>query len=91
MITRVSVDPDTVMDILKKSNNIVDDINLLLSAINKSVYDAEISGWNDHRYDLFKDNFDTGEKMLKDGVRHFEDVLIPDLKRILVSIEDFYK
>lgn len=90
MTKRISIDQDAVNEILKRSAALVEEVNIMISGANRAVVNAELQGWNDEHYVNFKDNFEMAERLLKDGVKQFEETLIPDLKKILRSIEDFY-
>lgn len=90
MTRKISIDQDAVNEILKRSNALVEEVNIMISGANRAVVNAELQGWNDEYYINFKVNFEMAERLLKDGVKQFEETLIPDLKKILRSIEDFY-
>jgi hypothetical protein len=89
MDRRISVSQEAVNEILKRSNILLEETSILLNGASKSVMNAEIQGWSDMNYIKFKDDFDNAERTIKDGLKQFEDILIPELKKILHSIEDF--
>ena len=89
MDKRISISQDAVNEILKRANILVEESQILLNTTTKSVVNAEMQGWNDINYIRFKDNYDTAERTLKDGIKQFEEVLVPELKKLLNSIEDF--
>lgn len=87
---RVSIDQDAVNEILKRSSALVEEVGIMLSGANRALINAEMQGWNDEYYINFKDDFEIAERLIKEGVKQFEETLIPELKKILSSIEDFY-
>ena len=87
---RVSIDQDAVNEILKRSSALVEEVGIMLSGANRALINAEMQGWNDEYYINFKDDFEIAERLIKEGVKQFEETLIPELKKILNSIEDFY-
>lgn len=89
MDKRISISQDAVNEILKRANILVEESQILLSTTTKSVVNAEMQGWTDINYIRFKDNYDTAERTLKEGIKQFEEVLVPELKKLLNSIEDF--
>jgi hypothetical protein len=48
-----------------------------------------MEGWSDAKFARFKDEYLTGDRMIKEGLNYFEDVLEPELKRILAVIENY--
>lgn len=87
---RISIDQDAVNEILKRSSALVEEVGIMLSGADRALVNAELQGWNDEYYINFKDDFDIAERLIKEGVKQFEETLIPELKKILASIEDFY-
>jgi hypothetical protein len=87
---RISIDQDAVNEILKRSSALVEEVGIMLSGANRALINAEMQGWNDEYYINFKDDFEIAERLIKEGVKQFEETLIPELKKILSSIEDFY-
>jgi predicted proteasome-type protease len=89
MSKTISVSEETVTDILKRILILIEETNILLNQSNRSVMSAEIQGWNDINYIQFKDMYDTAERQVKEGIKEFDEVLVPELKKIISSIEEF--
>jgi len=89
MSKNISVSEEVVNDILKRIHILVEESTILINQANRSVTSAEIQGWNDINYIHFKDNYDNAERQVKEGLKEFEESIIPELKRILNSIEEF--
>jgi len=89
MAKSILVNEETVNEILKRLNILAEETNIVLSQANRAVENAELQGWNDLNYVTFKDNFENAERKIKEGVKEIEEVLTPELKKILASIESF--
>ena len=89
MAKNIVVSEEAVNDILKKILIMIEEVQILTNQSNRSVSAAELQGWNDMNYIHFKDKFDNAERQIKEGIKEMEEVLVPDLKKILNSIEDF--
>lgn len=89
MDTKIAVSLTALTEILKKSELFLEDTAMALGNVNKSVYNAEILGWNDNSYSKFKDDFDNLQKNIRDSLRDFEEVLIPSLKKKIEYLKDF--
>lgn len=89
MDNRISISQEAVNEIAKRATILVEEGQILLNSVNKSVMAAELNGWNDMHYIRFKDNFDGAERTMKDSLKQFEEVLIPELKKLSNAIEDF--
>jgi len=86
---RISISSEAVTDILLRLNILSEELGILSSSVNKSVTNAELQGWNDNSYYRFKEEYDSTERQVKDILSQYEEVLIPNLKKILNSIENF--
>lgn len=86
---KVVVDGAVVQELLRKTNKLIEETRINLNALNQAVAAAEMMGWNDKNYYRFKDNFSIAKRHFDEGLSLMEEVISPELKRILNNIENF--
>jgi len=89
MAKRISVDENSILDILKRTIALADDTNIALNSVSRTLTNAESQGWNDDSYYKYNELYSQQEKKIKDVLREIEEVSIPELKGIVRAINDF--
>ena len=89
MDKKVSVTEESLDELLKHIQYMITETYGNLSDVMKTIDNAEMEGWNDSRFAEFKDDFLMADRMVKQGVRHMEDSILPNLRRIKSLIEQY--
>ena len=89
MSKNISVNEESLLEIMKKLNTLNEETVIHLNSVSKTIDFAEMEGWNDSNFLKFKEDFHNVDRLLKDGLRNLEDNLIPELKRILLLLEEY--
>jgi hypothetical protein len=86
---RISVSSEIVSEILNKFNVLKEELEIYLSAVQKSIDTAELRGWNDKKYIEFKDLSDGVLRNLKEATREIDESIVPFLRQLLAYIEEY--
>lgn len=89
MAKNISVSEESVTDLIKVITQLLEDTKSLVGAVNKSIDNAEMDGWNDQKLITFKDDFSYVERNFSNGILQIDNVLIPELKKIQYMIESY--
>jgi hypothetical protein len=89
MSRSINVNEESVIDVHRKITDFLELTNSSLSALAKSIDNAEIEGWTDHDYNVTKDLFDSNTIGIKSDLKEIEENLEPHVKRVLNSIAGY--
>jgi len=89
MDKKISVSEEALNEIYKSISNMVEENYSLLNTVSKSIDSAENDGWTDSRFIRFRDEFLNAERLFREGNSYFEDILLPEIKRIQILIENY--
>lgn len=87
---QINVNSTSVSNVLKKLNLLSEELRLIISDVDKTIDNAELEGWNDAQYFAFKESFYDSKSLMINGVKRVEEDLIPTLRKILRSAEEFH-
>ncbi len=85
---RININFDSVQSILRKCQILLEEVQILVSDIDKDIVNAELEGWNDKRYFMFKDSFEDTKGLFNSGLKKIEEEHIPDLKKLIRISEE---
>jgi len=89
MDNKISVSEESIRDISKKLNILLDSVHSSVNMVKKSIDLAEMEGWTDRRFLIFREEFEQSERFLKEGTQYIEDILLPEIKRIQAILEGY--
>jgi len=89
MDKKISVSEESLVEINKAMNLMVEETYALLTNVNRAIESAEMDGWTDNKFVKFRDEFMNAERLYKEGNQYLEDILLPELKRIQIVIEGY--
>jgi len=89
MANQINVNTESITNILSKLTDFREEIEARIMELQRIVDIAEDEGWNDSSYHEFKDFFQDIRSAILDPVRVIEEEMIPSLKKIMRSAENF--
>lgn len=85
----ISISEESVQDLLKKSNDMIEELRSNVHSIERSLNMAESMGWNDQKFVEVKDDYRDILSKINESLIATEEVMVPKLRKILNNIEDF--
>ncbi len=85
----ISLNVASVSNILRKMQNLQEEMRLLMSDTEKSILNAELEGWNDKNYHYFVDSFLDTKGLFSAAEKKIDEEHIPFLKKMIRSAEEF--
>jgi S-methylmethionine-dependent homocysteine/selenocysteine methylase len=89
MADQITINLVAVNNILRKLKTLEEEARIILSETDKTISNAELEGWNDSKYHVFKDTFYDTKALIIGGLKRIDEEHIPYLKKIIRSTEDF--
>ena len=89
MAEQISVNIATVSNILRKLKQLEEEIRMASFDTEKTIYNAELDGWNDSHYRDFLESFMDTKTIINNAVNRIEEIHIPFVQRILRAAENF--
>ena len=90
MSNQITVNRDVIVEIRKKVSLFREEAEEALKNAERSVHNAEIEGWNDSRYEEFYDMYSEIQQNLLSEFKRIDEEIIPYLRRMEVSFDDFF-
>lgn len=85
----ISISEESVQDLLKKSNDMIEELRSNVHSIERSLNMAESMGWNDQKFIEVKDDYRDILSKINESLIATEEIMVPKLRKILNNIEDF--
>lgn len=89
MAENISININSVSNILRRMQNLQEEMRLLVLDTEKSILNAELEGWNDKNYHYFVDSFIDTKSMFTIAEKKIDEEHIPFLKKMIRASEDF--
>jgi len=91
MSDQISINKDTVIEVRKRITIFLEEAEETLKNAERSVYDAELEGWNDHRYKEFLDMYLDIQQNITNELKKMDEDIVPYLRKLEISIDDFFE
>jgi len=88
-MSKVSINTESVSIILKKLRLLSEEVAVLLNDTERSIDSAELEGWNDKTYLVFKEQFGDTSAQIKNALRRIDEEHIGFLMKIIRTAEEF--
>jgi uncharacterized GH25 family protein len=89
MADQITINIIAVNNILRKLRALEEETRIVLAETDKTIANAELEGWNDSKYHMFKDSFYDTKALINGGLKRIDEEHLPFLKKIIRSTEDF--
>ena len=86
---RISINIQSLQNILKRLKHLNEEATLLINDVNKTLQNAELEGWNDQTYHAFYDQFFDTQSLLRAGLKRVEEEHIPTITKLIRNAENF--
>ena len=90
MSNQISINKDTVIEVRKRITIFLEESEETLKNAERSVYDAELEGWNDYQYKEFLDMYLDVQQNITNELKRMDEDIIPFLRKLEISIDDFF-
>lgn len=87
--SQITINKDSLIDIKRKLTAFKEESEEYLSNVERSVLNAELEGWNDSRYDEFRDKFMETKQIINNELKRIEEELLPFLKKTENAFDSF--
>jgi hypothetical protein len=87
--SQITINKDSLIDIKRKLVAFKEESEEYLSNVERSVLNAELEGWNDSRYDEFRDKFMEVKQIINNEHKRIEEELLPFLKKTENAFDSF--
>lgn len=87
--SQITINKDSLIDIKRKLMAFKEESSEHLSNVERSVLNAELEGWNDSRYDEFRDKFMESKQIFNNELKIIEEELLPFLKKTENAFDSF--
>jgi len=87
--SQITINKDSLIDIKRKLTAFKEEAEEYLSNVERSVLNAELEGWNDSRYDEFRDKFMETKQIFNNELKRVEEELLPFLKKTENAFDSF--
>ena len=91
MAERISISRDSLVDIKRKLILFSEDTEENLKTLEKSIFNAEVEGWDDSKYDEFYDKYTELSTNVNAEIKRVEEELLPFIKKLESAFDDFFE
>jgi len=89
MDKKISVSEESLNDIYKNIQSLIESVDLELNNVRKSFDLAEMEGWNDKKYHQLKNSFLESKYFFNEGRNYLEEVVIPEIRRLQTVVDTY--